>query len=295
MPSTRSSRPWSSRCQPPPESERAELDRLWRQRLERAAFEADRAARHYRLVEPENRLVARVLAQEWEAKLTAQEQLQADYQRFLPEQPRTLSEAERGTLQALAENLPALWATPTTTVAERKDLIREVIQQIRGENEAESERLHVSIDGERSLYHRGGHSSHQPDRALEYYPELWERGRRRASQGLGAESIAEDLAHAGYRPPKQAERFSRQAVRELLQRLGVRSPRLRTRASLGHQEGGLADLARTLSMPDTTLDAWVRRGGVQARQEPETQRWILGAEASEVERLRQRRAVPAGH
>jgi hypothetical protein len=50
-----------------------------------------------------------------------------------------------------------------------------------------------------------------------------------------------------------------------------------------------------LSMPDTTLHAWVRRGWVQARQEPETQRWILWADTSEVERLRQRRAVPAGH
>jgi DNA invertase Pin-like site-specific DNA recombinase len=201
------------------ESERAELDRLWQQRLERAAFEAERAARHYRLVEPENRLVARQLAKEWEAKLTAQEQLQEDYERFLHEQPRTLSEAERGTLRALAENLPVLWAAPTTTVAERKDLIREVIQRIRVENEGESERLHVSID-----WVGGGCTTGVVTRPisrverLSYYPELCERVRRLASQGLGAESIAENLAQAGYRPPKQAERFSRQAVRELLQR-----------------------------------------------------------------------------
>lgn len=118
---------------------------------------------------------------------------------------------------------------------------------------------------------------------------------RLASQGLGAESIAEGLAQAGYRPPKQAERWSRQAVRELLQRLGVRSPRTRARASLENHEWWLAALARRLGMPDTTLHAWVRRGWVRARQEPETQRWILWADAREVERLRQRRAVPAGY
>ena len=37
------------------EQDRAELDTLWQQRLERAQFDADRARRHYQLVEPENR------------------------------------------------------------------------------------------------------------------------------------------------------------------------------------------------------------------------------------------------
>ena len=35
------------------EQERTELDQLWQKRLERSAFEAERAGRHYRLVEPE--------------------------------------------------------------------------------------------------------------------------------------------------------------------------------------------------------------------------------------------------
>ena len=43
------------------EQERAELDRLWQQRRERAAYEVERAARLYHAVEPEHRLVARTL------------------------------------------------------------------------------------------------------------------------------------------------------------------------------------------------------------------------------------------
>src|SRR5262249_20032747 len=39
------------------EAQRAQVDRIWRQRLERAEFAADRARRQYQLVEPENRLV----------------------------------------------------------------------------------------------------------------------------------------------------------------------------------------------------------------------------------------------
>ena len=54
------------------EQERQDLDRLWHQRLERAAYAAERAARHDRLIEPEHRFVARQLAKEWEDKLLAQ-------------------------------------------------------------------------------------------------------------------------------------------------------------------------------------------------------------------------------
>jgi hypothetical protein len=34
------------------EQERRDLDRLWQQRIERATYEAERAARHYRAVDP---------------------------------------------------------------------------------------------------------------------------------------------------------------------------------------------------------------------------------------------------
>jgi hypothetical protein len=54
------------------EQERQALDRLWQQRLERAAYESEGAARHYRVVEPERRLVARQLAKDWDDKLMAQ-------------------------------------------------------------------------------------------------------------------------------------------------------------------------------------------------------------------------------
>ncbi len=42
-------------------------------------------------MEPENRLVARQLAREWEEKLTQEQQLQENYQRFLDQQTRLLS------------------------------------------------------------------------------------------------------------------------------------------------------------------------------------------------------------
>ena len=91
------------------EGERAVLDKLWRQRLERARYAADRARRQYQLAEPENRLVARQLEADWEAALAGAGQLEADYQRFTEEQPAALSPAERAAIQALACDLPQVW------------------------------------------------------------------------------------------------------------------------------------------------------------------------------------------
>ena len=48
------------------ELERTALQRQWRQRLERARYEAERARRQFDAVEPENRLVARTLERQWE-------------------------------------------------------------------------------------------------------------------------------------------------------------------------------------------------------------------------------------
>ena len=64
----------------------------WRQqRLERAHYDAERAARQYHAVEPEHRLVARTLECQWEEALNAESQVHADYACFQAEQPACLS------------------------------------------------------------------------------------------------------------------------------------------------------------------------------------------------------------
>jgi hypothetical protein len=278
------------------EHERAELDRLWQQRLERAAFEADRTARHYRLCEPEHRLVARQLAKDWEAKLATQQQLQEDYERFCHQQPRLLSAAERDAIRRLAQDLPALWHDSTTTMAERKDLIRQLIQQIHVENEGASERLQVTID-----WVGGGQTTGvviRPISQLEHlstYPQLCERIRCLTNQGLNAIEIADCLTQEGYHPPKQAKQFRPEAIRALMYRLGLRQPCTRKRAPLGPDEWWLADLACTLELSGSTLYRWIQRGEVNAHQHEANQRWIVWADPTEVERLKQRGALPPSH
>jgi uncharacterized membrane protein YccC len=73
--------------------DRARLDKHWKQRLERARYEADDAERRYRSVDPENQRVARSLETRWEEMLRAERQVRDDYDRFLREQPPQLSSA----------------------------------------------------------------------------------------------------------------------------------------------------------------------------------------------------------
>jgi hypothetical protein len=104
------------------EAERADLGRLWQQRLERARYETERAQRQYAAVEPEHRLVARQLEGAWEMKLAEQRALQEAYERFLHEQPRKLTSEQIEAIGQLAQDLPALWSAPTTTVIDRKEI-----------------------------------------------------------------------------------------------------------------------------------------------------------------------------
>src|SRR2546428_11566486 len=109
------------------EDRRAEVDRIWRQRLERAEFACDRVRRQYQLAEPENRLVARQLERDWEAALAERAQLGEEYERYQRARPARLSAREPAAIRAPASDIPALWAAPTTTVADRKRLPRTLI------------------------------------------------------------------------------------------------------------------------------------------------------------------------
>jgi hypothetical protein len=74
---------------------RAEVDGIWRQRLERADFACDRARRQYQLTEPENRLVARQLEREWEAALAERAHLGEEYKRHQRARPAVARRAGR--------------------------------------------------------------------------------------------------------------------------------------------------------------------------------------------------------
>jgi predicted DNA-binding transcriptional regulator AlpA len=102
----------------------------WRLAVERARYEAQRAERRYRAVDPENRLVARGLEAQWERRLHELEQAQAELAQREQSHPRTLTAAERARLLALGQDLKRVWEAPSTTVRERKQLLRSLLEEV---------------------------------------------------------------------------------------------------------------------------------------------------------------------
>ncbi len=282
------------------EAERATLDTLWRQRLDRARYAADRARRQYQLAEPENRLVTRQLEADWEAALAAADRLTADYQRFTETQPRTLTAGEHAAIRALAHDLPAVWHAPPTTATDRKELLRTLIDTIIVGVVGDSETVNVTI-----VWAGGHQTTGQAARPvarldqLSCYPQLVARVTELAGRGLSSRQIADQLNTDGLRPPKRTDRFGPGQVLALTRRLGVRihHPRGTSTAltNLGPDQWSVGELATAMGMPTATVYTWIYRGWITARHHPDGKYWIITADAAEIGRLRERRARPPGY
>ena len=98
--------------------------------VERARFDVDRARRQYDAVEPENRLVARTLERSLETKLTAQRQTERDLLAAKARRPVRLSDEELAWLSRAGADVRAVFAAPSTTSRERKQLLRAILTEV---------------------------------------------------------------------------------------------------------------------------------------------------------------------
>jgi hypothetical protein len=112
------------------EHQAQEVERQWKLRLERAHYEAHLAERRYKAVDPDNRVVARTLEREWNEKLGEVEQLEREHQQVLRREKVELTSADRARLLALAKDLSSVWHAPSTTNAERKNLLRILVREV---------------------------------------------------------------------------------------------------------------------------------------------------------------------
>ena len=81
-------------------------------------------------VDPDNRLVARSLERDWNEQLLKAERLQREYTALAKPTALLITPQERQRILALAQNVPAVWYAPTTSQAERKQLLRYLIKDV---------------------------------------------------------------------------------------------------------------------------------------------------------------------
>ncbi len=106
-----------------------EVDRLRRQKVERARYEVELAQRRYMRVDPDNRLVAGTLEAEWNQALRALAEAQQQYERE-QKSHQGLTEAQRDEILALATNFPRVWEDPRTPHRERKRMVRLMLEDV---------------------------------------------------------------------------------------------------------------------------------------------------------------------
>jgi DNA invertase Pin-like site-specific DNA recombinase len=102
----------------------------WRLEVERARYEAEKAERRYRTVEPENRLVARGLETEWEKRLRDLAAAEIELHRRELQRPTSLDPAQVEMLQRLGSDIRQVWTATTTTDRDRKELLRTLLQEV---------------------------------------------------------------------------------------------------------------------------------------------------------------------
>jgi hypothetical protein len=278
------------------DEQRRQMIRDWEHRVERARYEADRAGRQYQACEPENRLVGRTLERRWDEALQAVRKVEEDFDRFLRAQPRLLGEADRERIRRLAGEVPTLWRAPTTTHADRRQVVRLLIDRVVLTVDSGGDHVKARIEWaggavrERTLPREVfGYRNQQQWKFLS--------DRLAALHGLGEtpKVIATILDGEGFRPPKRATRFTDGIVRRLLHELGLRPrvPRQTAAAVLSSGEVWLHDLAQTLGLSPYTLHGWRKRGWMHTRQlGGRGGPWAVWVDATELVRLRALKDCP---
>ena len=103
----------------------------------------------------------------WEEALNNQRRLEEEYDRYRRDQPAELSEEELARITALSGDIPALWDAPATTPAERKEIIRLLIERVVVHVRKDSEHVNVEI------HWRGGIASrHEVIRPVQLHEHL---------------------------------------------------------------------------------------------------------------------------
>ena len=272
------------------EREEAALSKQWQLRLERARYEVERARRQYDGVEPENRLVARTLEVLWEDRLRAVEQLEREYENWRKRQQLVLTQEDREQILALARDVPAVWSAPTTTAADRKQLLRLLIDNVLVDSRRLAGRIWLQIN-----WRTGATTEHRPRRRAQRYTDhadyqqIETRIRELHSGGLMDDAIANVLNDEGFITAR-GQRFCGQIVHLLRKQWG-----LPTWNPLGPNPSRWEDgsysvtgAAELLDVIPGTILKWLRRGVLHGWQAGDKKLWHVNLPDPELARIQAR-------
>ncbi len=245
------------------------VDQQWRMRIERLEYQSQLAQRRYEEVDPSNRLVASTLERRWNEALEQLQTARAELEQSRKEQGLELTEEQTAQVRALAEDLPRLWKSPTTSAPDRKRMLRLLIKDITVEKQAAPRKavLHIRWQGGAVEDRSVDLPLPAPDRVR--YPEaLVNRVRSLASSmtdaQISATLNAENLLSA------KGKRFTPSMVKWMRYRYDIPMPSHKRAEELTVRE-----VADRLHVSPGVVYYWIERGHLPARRlEPGFPYWI---------------------
>jgi DNA invertase Pin-like site-specific DNA recombinase len=268
----------------------AASDRARTQQLQRLRYQAALAQRQFEHVDPANRLVAAELERRWETALRDLRQAEGAAQH--ESQPRALPEILphelREALSALGQKLPDLWATSVLSRAQKKALLRCLLDKVVIQRVGH-DRVQVRI------VWRGGEVTEceipiivHALTALSFGRELEERIVALHTAGKSDVMIAHELTAAGFRSPKGMVVLpSTVQIVRLKQRLFVTRHQSHPRRIRGFLT--VPQLTRALGVPHHWLYDRINKGTVALQKDPATGLYLFPDHPSTLERLTQLR------
>jgi DNA invertase Pin-like site-specific DNA recombinase len=252
------------------------LIRAEAQQVERLRYQAHLAERQYNRVDPDNRLIAAELERRWELALRelrkAEEALVRH--RAAEGEMEDLEPGERSEFLSLAPTLPELWQAPEMNRADKKALLRSLIDKVVLKRPV---RDLITI----RIVWRGGEVSEMQVQtavrtrsALSRGADMEARIIELARQGLDDETIADILTREGYRSarrlyvPLRTVQIVRQAHRVLRQATPVRVP---------HSSGWLtiSELSARTQISRYWINRSIRDGAIKINRDIRAKRFLF--------------------
>jgi DNA invertase Pin-like site-specific DNA recombinase len=267
------------------EQERRRLHDQWRQKLERVGHEADRVERQYNAVEPENRLVARSLETRWEEALKQRRQVEEEYHRFMIRLPVALNTSDRQRIVDLSRDVPSLWNAADTTAADRKQILRCLVERVVVMIERPTESTEATI-----VWKGGSTTRHRLDRPvgrydqLQSYPKLAERLKELHRQGFQRDRIAKTLNAEGFVTARRRGGFTESGVGTLMRDLGLTGEYFDDGLLYKH-EWRIPDLARELGIITQKVYYWIKNEWLHSRRTASGKHLVVWADEDEIQRL----------
>jgi DNA invertase Pin-like site-specific DNA recombinase len=239
--------------------------------LERKRYAASLAERQFNKVDPDNRLVAAELERRWEVALSevrAAEDALAQQSSPQAIGQMGIGKAMLGKVVNLAGHLPHIWADPATTDAQRKALLRCLVDKVvldRGEHDLAVVRI----------VWRGGAVSNLDVKMkvnsvakLTRGTEMRNRALELAGNGMPDDAIAAVLTGEGHRSPTCENTVLPITVGQIRRRAGIRVTEPRNRWSHGSSLLSAPELASRLNIPVNWIYVQIKKKQLLIDRQP---------------------------